>query len=200
VPFTFKQKRLCNLPNKKSVWYAIYTMAAVIGLKRGTVALKAHSRLWAKLFEQEKKRLRRVLGKTALDIQDVGSTAVPGLVAKPIIDIAVGLNSLKNGRELAKIMEKGGYVYRPKWGRLDQHILFARGDEKSRTHYIHLVKYNGAIWKHELQFRNYLRSHSTCAKRYGELKTKLANKYPNDRRFYTVQKGEFIADTLRRIQ
>jgi GrpB-like predicted nucleotidyltransferase (UPF0157 family) len=175
-------------------------MAAVIGLKRRTVALKAHSRLWAKLFQQEKRRLTKVLCKTALDIQHIGSTAVPGLVAKPVIDIAVGLSSLKNGRELVKIMAKGGYVYRPNWGRFDRHILFAKGDEKSRTHYIHLVKYNGAIWKHELQFRDYLRSHPNCAKQYGEVKTKLANKYPNDRPFYTAQKGKFIADALRRMQ
>ncbi|HEY4483328.1 MAG TPA: GrpB family protein [Candidatus Paceibacterota bacterium] len=171
-------------------------MAKIIGLKRRTVSLVSHNKSWAKLFEAEKKRLQKILGKDAHAIEHIGSTSVPGLAAKPVIDISVGLADFKRGRAIIKKMTKAGYAHRPNWGRPDQHILFAKGNDKSRTHYLHFIKFRGVTWKKDLLFRDYLRSHPVVARQYGELKNKLAKLYPNDRGLYTTAKTSFITKVL----
>ena len=163
-----------------------------IGLKRGSVKLVRHNTSWKKLFEKEKNNLKKILGKSTVDIKHIGSTAIPRISAKPVIDVLVGLGSMKNSRRFIKILEKQGYFYRPKFGHIKQHLTFAKGSEIKRTHYIHLVKYNGVIWKRDLLFRDYLRAHSHRAKQYDQLKKKLAKKFTDDRRKYTLNKKNFI--------
>src|SRR3989344_4219475 len=175
-------------------------MAKIIGLKRRTVSLVPHNNKWFWLFEAEKKRLQKILGKDAIAIEHIGSTSVPGLAAKPVIDISVGLADFKRGRAIIKEMTKAGYAYRPNWGRLDQHILFAKGNDKSRTHYLHFIKFKGITWKKDILFRDYLRSHPATAKQYGKLKYKLAKFYPNDRGSYTKAKTAFITTVLKRAK
>lgn len=176
--------------------YRFDTLHGMIGLRRGTVRLSSHQKGWATAFEKEKKRLEKILGSVAVRIEHIGSTSVPGLPAKPLIDIAVGMSSMKDGRRYVRLMERAGYFWRPKWGRLDQHILFAKGNEKRRTHYIHLFRHGGAIWKRDLAFRDYLRMHPAHARRYAELKRRLARLYPDDRPAYTKKKAAFIRETL----
>jgi GrpB-like predicted nucleotidyltransferase (UPF0157 family) len=166
-----------------------------IGLKRGVVKLVPHNNSWKKLFEKERKNLKNILGKDAVEIEHIGSTAIPRISAKPVIDVLVGLSSMKNTNKYVKILEKFGYFYRPKFGHKRQHLTFAKGNESSRTHYIHLVKHRGVIWKRDLGFRNYLQTHPSRAKQYDELKKKLEKKFPNDRRNYTKSKSEFILET-----
>jgi len=168
----------------------------MLGLKRKTVRLVPHDRRWARQFEEEKKKLEKILGTYVVAIEHIGSTSVPDLMAKPIIDIAVGVRTMKHGKRYVRLLEKARYFWRPNSGRLDQHILFAKGDEKKRTHYIHLFKYNGTIWKHDMAFRDYLRSHPSRARQYAKLKLALAKKYPNDRTAYTAGKSAFIENTL----
>ena len=167
-----------------------------IGLKRGLVKLARHNASWEKLFEKEKNNLKKILGKFAVKIEHIGSTAIPHISAKPVIDISVGVGSMKNTKLYIKILEKSGYFYRPKFGHINYHLVFAKGDEIKRTHYIHLVKYNGVIWKRDLAFRDYLRNHPYRRKQYEQLKKNLANKYPNDRREYTLNKTRFILKTI----
>ena len=115
----------------------------MIGLQRTKVRLVPYTNRWHKAFGIEKGKLRKIFGGAAIDIQHEGSTSVIGLVAKPIIDIAVGIKTMKGARKYISILEKKGYFWRPNWGRVDQHILFAKGNEKKRTHYIHVIKYGG---------------------------------------------------------
>ncbi len=140
-----------------------------------------------------------MIGKYVLDIQHVGSTSIPEAKAKPIIDIAVGVKSLKNGEKCIKPLKQLGYEYKHSAGIKGRHF-FAKGSEKNRTHYIHIVKLNGRFWKNCILFRDYLRKHKRAVKEYNELKEKLAKKYKNDRDTYAAQKDSFIQKIIKKAE
>lgn len=169
----------------------------MIGLKRGTVKLLPHNPKWSDLFEREKKILLNALDGLVVDIQHIGSTSIPGIPAKPIIDISIGIKSMKNSRDFIKIFEDLGYEYRPDFGGPNIQLLFVKGPEEKRTHYIHLMKYNGGIWKNDLIFRDFLRRNKARAEEYAELKKELAKKFANDRTNYTASKGNFVHETIK---
>lgn len=162
-----------------------------VGLKRGTVLLKPYNKSWNKFFTSEKNELQNILGNLVADIQHIGSTSIIGMKAKPIIDIAVGVKSMKQKDKYIRLLTKAGYIFRP-FGNTNTHLLFVKGKESKRTHHIHLMKYNGVIWKHDLFFRDYLTSHPLMAKKYIELKESLAKQFADDRLSYTDAKGDFI--------
>jgi GrpB-like predicted nucleotidyltransferase (UPF0157 family) len=166
-----------------------------IGLKRGTVILKKYHKEWARAFEAEKKNLQNLLGHVALDIQHIGSTAVPGLVAKPIIDILMAVKSLGDVSSLRPLLEKAGYEYR-KNGSGNKQILFVKGPEELRTHYLHITELGGSVWQNDIAFRDYLRSHPKAVEEYQKIKEILASKYGDKREDYTAGKSEFIETIL----
>jgi len=161
----------------------------MIGLKRGTVKLILYHKQWKVAFEREKKKLLAHVGDMVVDIQHVGSTAIPGLHAKPIIDMSAGLRRLKDVKKLVKPLDEMGYHFYRKFRR---QVLFAKGPDKKRTHYLHVMKYNGSKWKSDLLFRDFLRTHPSKTKAYAHLKQRLAKQYPNDREQYTAGKKSFI--------
>lgn len=161
----------------------------MVGLKRGTVKLVPYRRQWVNSFKQEKKKLFARLGNLIIDIQHVGSTAIPGIYAKPIIDMSLGIKNFKDAKKLIKPLDTIGYHFYKKFGR---QILFAKGPDKKRTHYLHVMKYNGAKWKGDLLFRDFLIRRPAQAKDYTRLKQRLAKQYPNDRERYTAGKKYFI--------
>lgn len=168
----------------------------MLGLKRGTVRLLPHNPGWKNLFEKEKERLNRGLKDLIVDIEHIGSTAIPGIAAKPIIDMAIGVRSIKEAKKLKKPLQKLGYTFRSNASsRLK--LFFTKGPEARRTHYIHVLKSNGILWKNDIGFRNYLRKHKTKAKKYEWLKRKLADLYAGDRKTYTASKDKFIQDTIK---
>lgn len=166
------------------------------GLKRGTVALVPHSGEWKKDAESAISVLKKVLGGDTVDMQHVGSTSVRGIMAKPIIDIAVGAVSfdaiLRHNAELA---EKG-IVFRQQ--DVENQLLYVMGDfkEDTRTHHIHVVQWQGEAWINYLNFRDYLNENADMAQRYASLKEELAQKYPEDRAKYTEGKKELIDQIL----
>lgn len=139
--------------------------------------------------------LKSLLGDVAIDIQHIGSTAISSISAKPIIDIAVGVNSLDNIKPYIQILEQNGIVFRNE--DVKGQLLFVIGDfEKDiRTHHIHIVKWNGTAWNNYINFRDYLNTFSEYAEKYDTLKKELAVKFANDRIGYTEGKWELI-DTL----
>jgi len=169
----------------------------MLGLKRGTVKLVAHKKQWATLFEQEKKRLWKAVGSLADDIQHIGSTSIPGIPAKPILDISLGLRFMKDIRKLHLRLTKLGYQKAHIFPGSHIQIVYVKGPEVKRTHYLHVMKFNGLIWKNDLLFRDYLRSHRQRALQYAKLKRVLAKKYANKRVDYTEHKADFIHKTLR---
>jgi GrpB-like predicted nucleotidyltransferase (UPF0157 family) len=158
---------------------------------------------WPGLFLKEKTNLLRVL----IDLREVklehfGSTAVPGLAAKPILDIMVGVESRNAWPSLVKPFQSLGYVYWDKNPNPDE-MFFVKGMPpygKKRTHHLHVYDFQGTRWKNELAFRDYLRNHPEDAQRYEALKRDLAEKFAVDREAYTQSKTGFIQGVLRTIR
>lgn len=150
----------------------------MIGLKRGIVILVKHEDSWKELFQVEKDLLNSLLKDIVIDIQHVGSTSIPGLDAKPIIDILIGVKSLDCIPKIVEILESNGFMYRPQSG-TNERVLFVKGGEDFRTHHIHVVEWNGKEWNNHTLFRDYLIKHVEVAKEYSILKKKLVEIYPN---------------------
>jgi len=160
---------------------------------------------WPALFEQEAAFLRKTIPPNLITrIEHFGSTAVPGLPAKPIIDILVEVVSLKQAqRQIVPILEGEGYEYfwRPVFG--DDPPCYAwfikRNANGVRTHHIHMVEQDSPLWE-RLCFRDYLRAFPDEAARYSLLKRSLANAFPRDRVTYTEKKTDYIASVTRRAK
>jgi len=165
----------------------------MIGLKRGTVKLNSNSSGWSRAFAAEKNRILKASRGIILNIQHIGSTAVKGLLAKPIIDMTAGVHSMHEAKKLIEPLASLGYRFYKKFG---AQILFAKGPDEKRTHYLHVMKYNGHKWRRDLRFRDYLRTHPARLKQYAQLKRKLASLYPKEREKYTAGKDEFIKQTI----
>ena len=173
------------------------TMDPMIGLKRGTVRLLPHQEKWSREAEQTIRDLKKILGNTAVDIQHIGSTAVPLIYAKPVIDIAVGLYDVQDILPYEEELRKYGFVFRGE--DVPGQALFVKGDfEKDfRTHHIHAVKWKGREWERYLDFRDYLNAFPEKAMEYDQLKRKLALQFSEDRRSYTEGgKQQFIEAML----
>jgi GrpB-like predicted nucleotidyltransferase (UPF0157 family) len=164
-----------------------------IGLQRGLVRLAPYDASWKHAFETERDELRRLLGDLVQQIEHVGSTSVPGLSAKPIIDIALGIDSVTDVDGAVRTLVAAGYVDR---GRQGERHLVAKGPEQRRTHYIHLVEQHASEWRQMLLFRDYLISNSDRARTYEALKEGLAARFPTDRNAYANAKDAFIEETL----
>ncbi|MBF8299473.1 MAG: Glutamate-rich protein [Dehalococcoidia bacterium] len=123
-------------------------------------------------------------------IEHVGSTAVPGLAAKPVIDIMAGVRNLVDSRAAFGPLAKLGYLYAPY--RTEVMHWFCKPSEEHRTHHLHLVEYLSPRWKAVIGFRDYLRLHPETAREYEALKRALALRFSNDREAYTEAKSSFI--------
>lgn len=171
----------------------------MIGLKRGTVKLVSYNPKLKGSFEREKKRLQKALGNLVIGIEHVGSTAIPGVSAKPIIDIAIVMKSIKSPDRLIKLLETVGYQYKQD-DDVPGRLFFTKGPEEKRTHYIHVIELGGKEWQNLILFRDYLLSHKQAILQYNELKNKLAKSYTLDRKAYTSGKDKFIKAILKKAQ
>lgn len=174
-------------------------------LVREEISILPYNPEWPAMFDQEAAFLRRILPRDIMKrIEHFGSTAVPGLSAKPIIDILVEVSNLDDTKEqIVPKLEKEGYEYfwRPVLG--DQPPYYAwfikRNAQGVRTHHIHMVEADSELWE-RLQFRDYLQEFPDEARRYDELKRTLAGLYPRDRVAYTKRKTEYIAAITRKAK
>lgn len=172
---------------------------SLIGLERGKVEIKPYNPMWKHCFEEERNLLKALLEKDAVDIQHIGSTAIPGISAKPIIDIAVGVRELNDGLKHIEALEKHGYEFRGEAG-IPGRLFFAKGSPDFRTHHLHMVEYNSEIWANHLLFRDYLKSHNDAVEEYRNLKKELAQKFQFDRVAYTDGKSDFIQGIIGRAK
>jgi GrpB-like predicted nucleotidyltransferase (UPF0157 family) len=165
-----------------------------IGLKRGTVRLAPHAAEWSALYEEEKNRLEEILSGLPAVFEHVGSTAIAGLEAKPIIDVALGIPSQDDLAVYIRRLEPHGYNDRGTLPGEDR--LLAKGPEECRTHYVHIVEFGGKKWQEYILFRDYMRSHPEARKEYAGLKEVLADQYADEREKYTAGKHDFIQHIL----
>ena len=161
-----------------------------LGLKRGTVRLVEHQSQWEEDAKDVIKLLKQILGETAVDIQHVGSTAIPSIHAKPIVDIAVAVRSFDGLQPYVGVLERRRIGFRGKV--VDGDILFVMGEKDMRTHHIHVVQWNGPSWNHYIAFRDHLNAHPEKAMLYDAHKQRLAAQFSGDRIHYTAGKEPII--------
>jgi GrpB-like predicted nucleotidyltransferase (UPF0157 family) len=163
-----------------------------IGLKRGTVQLRPYDPHWVVEFEKEKQKLLDVFGDKIIGIEHVGSTAVPGLPAKPLIDMIAAIHSFVELEDFIEPLEKLGYEYMPERMFKDRKF-FPKGPRSNRKYHLNLVLENSPEqWLQPLLFRDYLRNHEDARNEYAQLKTSLAAKHSDNREAYTKSKSDFI--------
>jgi GrpB-like predicted nucleotidyltransferase (UPF0157 family) len=164
------------------------------------VLVVPYDEAWPSLFLEEWARIEGAIGPWVEEVAHVGSTAVPGLAAKPIIDIMVGVKSLDDSPVLVEHLVGIGYEYVPEFERvMPLRRYFRKVREGRRTHQIHLVeRSNVEWWERHLSFRDHLRAHPETAREYGRLKHHLAERFRADRDAYTDAKTDFISEVVRR--
>ncbi|HEX8617312.1 MAG TPA: GrpB family protein [Thermoanaerobaculia bacterium] len=167
----------------------------MLGLAKGSVALCSHSEDWHRLFSEEAFRIRKASAHHFLAIEHIGSTAICGLVAKPIVDIAAAVNDVALEVGCIAKLEELGYEYRGESG-IRARAYFVKG--QPRTHHLHVLNVASQEWRNHITFRDYLRDHRDVVEEYASLKRVLAAQYNDDREAYTEGKGAFIRDVIRR--
>jgi GrpB-like predicted nucleotidyltransferase (UPF0157 family) len=166
----------------------------MLGLKSGTVALSAPDPAWHATYYEECARLLMAARDFLVAIEHVGSTAIPGLQAKPIVDIAAATPTFEGFFPAIPRMEKIGYTFKGEFGIPRRHF-FTLGDPT--VIHLHIFEENGRDWREQLLFRDAMRASETLRLEYEALKLDLATRFANDRPAYTAAKAEFIKRVLR---
>jgi GrpB-like predicted nucleotidyltransferase (UPF0157 family) len=150
---------------------------------------------WPALFEAERHLLENVLAPWLCGmVKHIGSTAVPGLAAKPVIDIMAPVRSLDEARPAIAVAAQHGYMYYPY--KADVMHWFCKPSPAHRTHHLHLMPYDSQLWNERIAFRQALRGSKLLAEEYAQLKYKLAVAFHDDREGYTQAKEPFVRRVL----
>lgn len=162
------------------------------------VIIEPYDPAWPAKFEAEKRALIQVLEPWIVGpIEHIGSTAVPGLPAKPVIDIMGAVRDLSSSKPAIEALWPLSYCYFKY--KADLMHWFCKPSDFERTHHLHLVPFESQLWRERLAFRDRLRSDGAVRHAYSELKLKLASEFGNDREAYTDAKTEFIRSILRSV-
>lgn len=164
----------------------------------GSIVVCDYDPSWPRQYEDERARIKAALGAIATTIEHVGSTAVPGLAAKPIIDVLVGVRHLQEARPIAIEAFGGlGYTYMARyevW--LPGEMLFRKGEPGPWTHHVHLMEPSSPRWEELVLMRDYLRTHPEIAAAYGSLKKALAAVFDDDIAGFRDAKRPFLTAVL----
>jgi GrpB-like predicted nucleotidyltransferase (UPF0157 family) len=166
-----------------------------LGLESGTVRVVPYDPAWPELFAREADRLQTILAEADLPLvlEHTGSTAVPGLAAKPVLDMLGGYPEGAKVHSYVQAFEAAGYVHRGEQ-EIPGREFFRRGNP--RAYHLHLVIVNSPFWQDHLAFRNRLRADSSLRDSYAALKRDLASRYARDREAYIAAKAPFIQHVL----
>lgn len=160
------------------------------------VCLEPYDPSWPVLFLQERERFLSLFPQL-LAVEHIGSTAVPGMAAKPIIDILAGVSSIAAADALFEPILASGYTTSREFNALlTDRRWFMRSASGRRTHHLHVVVHLGEVWAERIRFRDLLRANQSLAQSYSQLKTELAIRFRQDREAYTDAKAEFVAAAL----
>jgi GrpB-like predicted nucleotidyltransferase (UPF0157 family) len=154
---------------------------------------------WPAMFDAERSVLERLLGEWLIGpIEHIGSTAVPQMPAKPVIDVMAPVESLEASRPAIEAAGEAGYMYFPY--KPDVMHWFCKPSPYRRTHHLHLVPFGSPLWRERLCFRDALGRTPALAEEYAALKCTLAERFKWDREAYTDGKGPFIQRVLAGMQ
>lgn len=161
-----------------------------------TITITHYDPQWPILYEEEKARILGVIGDKVMAIEHIGSTAVPGLGAKPIIDIMVAVRHLADAEECIEPLQSVGYEYVPEYEvSIPERRYFRKGPPEAHRH-LHMVERTSDFWERHILFRNLLRAHPEIAQQYYLLKKELATKFGPNRDAYTDAKTSFIESVV----
>lgn len=166
-----------------------------MGLNKDKVELEEYTTRWHESYLEEEKVLKEVLKDILLEIEHVGSTSIPNLKSKPIVDIGIAVKDLKEVEKYAKKLEEAGYNFRYDNGEKGEYLV-RKGPEDNRTHYIHIVELNSEKWLNFVLFKRHLLNNPEVVTEYENLKVELSKKFSDDRKSYTKAKNEFIANII----
>lgn len=166
------------------------------------IEIVAYDRTWPTLFASERKALEKLLGSLALRVDHVGSTAVPGLAAKPVIDIQISVRSLEPRSAYDELLSIRGYVHVPvgEWDRV--YPFYQRPAMWPTTHHVHLCIIGSEQERAHLAFRDFLRDHDQEARAYEALKHQLSESTVGtsltERESYSLAKTDFVSAVVSR--
>jgi GrpB-like predicted nucleotidyltransferase (UPF0157 family) len=160
----------------------------------GPIVVRDYDPTWPQQCDEARKRLEAALGSTAIVIEHVGSTAVPGLAAKPIIDVLVGVRALAQARSVCiAALQKLGYTYMAEYETwLPGEMLFRKAVLGPWTHHVHVMEESSPRWDELVLIRDYLRRHPEIARAYGDLKRALALVFGDDIAGFRNAKRPFL--------
>lgn len=167
-----------------------------LGLQRGTVRLAEYNPEWKQLFRKEQSLLKEALGNKFISVEHVGSTAIPGIKAKPVLDIMLAIADLDDWEQIQEPLAALGYKFRKDFRKEQQHILFVKGPEANRTHYLKVTELNSKFWTENILFRDFLVNNPKYRDEYGKTKEQLCKNHQDNRELYTKGKEEFIRRIL----
>lgn len=161
------------------------------------VVIVEYDSRWPTSYEEERDRILRAVGDLVIAVEHVGSTAVPNLGGKPIIDILAGVLRLEDAERCVEPLEGLGYEYVPEYNDIiPERRYFHKGPAEARTYHLHMVEHTSDFWEKHLLFRDWLRLHPEDAEEYYQLKRELAARFGRDREGYTDAKTVFIESII----
>ena len=156
------------------------------------VRFAAYDREWPVQADEELRRLEEALGAVAVRLEHVGSTAVPGLAGKPILDLQLSVAAIDQRARYVEPLERLGYMFVP-WPEWPDLHFFARPPERPRTHHLHVCEAGSQHELRHLAVRDFLRTHDDEAARYAALKREAVERHPGDRLAYMARKAPYMA-------
>ena len=162
------------------------------------VGIVSYNPNWKEIYKEESKKIKNVLSDIIVDIHHIGSTAIPGIKAKPVIDILVEVKDIEAVDRYNNKMEELGYEVMGEYG-IPKRRFFRKGGNK-RTHHIHIFQVGNEEIERHINFKEYLIAHPDKAREYSKLKEKLTNKYTYDVENYTNGKSDFIKEIDRKAK
>ncbi|MET3937416.1 GrpB-like predicted nucleotidyltransferase (UPF0157 family) [Paenibacillus sp. PvP094] len=167
---------------------------------REEVVVSEYDPRWVEDYHVERNKIMKVLTEICVDFEHIGSTSVPGLGAKPLIDMMAAVHELNDVKAVhMEALGELGYEYVPKPD-FPERLFFRKGQWRAGTHHLHVYKYKSVEWKDNLLFRNALRRDSEVMQEYYALKKMLEQQFRHDRVGYTAAKAAFIQSIIQKAR
>lgn len=161
-------------------------------IDKRSVEVVSYNSNWQEMYKEESEKIKNILNDIIIDIYHIGSTAIPGIKAKPVIDILVGVKDIEAVDQYNHKMEELGYEAMGEYG-IPKRRFFSKGESK-RSHHVHIFQVGNEEIERHINFKEYLISHPDKGQEYSKLKEKLVNKYTYDMENYTTGKSDFIKE------
>lgn len=171
-------------------------IAAGLGLDYGELHLDRTTEGWVVAGASLRDQVAAILGRDVDDVEQIGSSSVVGLLAKPIIDLAVGLSEHHDLAPVRSKLEAAGWIYRGDASDGGGHVFVLEARPWHRVAHLHVVDHRGGQWRDYMRFRDLLRQSSDARSEYEAVKLQLVEEFGNDRKAYTHGKSDVVRSLL----